>query len=154
MLCRTCWLPTKLWHAMRVWKSTFWSHIRIFFSQKISAKSVTNSERFHQGIMTMENGTKASGPQVCWQTIAGQWRRLYLTANTGENHSPVHFRGKFLPVSWARKVLFCTFNSSVPFKPCLIEKFCIHIWMQHKSTAKFIYWSSWDKKKINFCWPV
>jgi hypothetical protein len=30
--------------------------------------------------------------------------------NTGENHKPVHFRGRFLPVSWARKVLFCTFK--------------------------------------------
>ena len=30
ILCRTCWLRTKLWDAIRVWKSTFWSHTWIF----------------------------------------------------------------------------------------------------------------------------
>jgi len=33
-----------------------------FFPQKISVKSVTNM---------VKDCTKASGPQVCWQTIAG-----------------------------------------------------------------------------------
>ena len=40
----------------------------------------------------------------------GDWRVLYLTQNTDESHTPLHFRGKFLSVSWARKVLFCTFK--------------------------------------------
>ena len=42
MLFRTCWLRAKLWGAIRVWKSTFWRPTWIFFSQKISANSVTN----------------------------------------------------------------------------------------------------------------
>jgi len=35
---------------------------------------------------------------------------MYLRSNTGESHMPKHFRGKFLPVSLARKVLFCAFK--------------------------------------------
>ena len=45
-------------------------------------------------------------------------------------------------------------NSLVSLKPCAIEKFCIPVRIQHKNTAEFIYWSSWDKKKVIFCWPV
>jgi hypothetical protein len=57
-----------------------------------------------------KSGTKASGPQVCWQIIVGHWRGMYLTPITGEIHKPVHFRGRFLPASWARKVIFCAFQ--------------------------------------------
>ena len=82
-----------------------------FFSQKISAKSVTNMMKdFTKTLWLWKSGTKASGLQVCWQTITGHWRWMYLTPNTGEYHTPLHFRGKFLPVSWAHKVLFCTFK--------------------------------------------
>jgi hypothetical protein len=35
---------------------------------------------------------------------------MHLTPNTGESHTPLQFRGKFLPVSRARKVLFCTYQ--------------------------------------------
>jgi hypothetical protein len=35
---------------------------------------------------------------------------MYLTPNTGKSDMPVHFRGMFLPVSLAGKVLFCTFK--------------------------------------------
>jgi len=108
MLCRACWLSTKLWDAIWVWKSTFWSHTWIF-SQKISVKSVTNTVKdFTKILWLWKSGTKASGPQVHWQTIAGHWRWMYLTPDTCESHTPLHFRGKFLPVSWAGKVLFCT----------------------------------------------
>jgi len=108
MLCRTCCLRTKLWDAIWAWKYTFWSHTWIF-SHKISAKSVTNTVKdFTKKLWLWKSGTKASGPQVCWQTIAGQWRGMYLTPNTGESLTSQHFRGKFLPVSWPRKVPFCT----------------------------------------------
>jgi len=50
-----------------------------------------HGERFNQDIM-------ASGPQVCWQAIGGRGRGMYLRSNTGEYHTPLHFRGKFLPV--------------------------------------------------------
>ena len=43
-----------------------------FFSQKISVKSVTNTLKdFTKTFWLWESGTKASGPQVFWQTIAG-----------------------------------------------------------------------------------
>jgi hypothetical protein len=72
---------------------------------------VTNMVKdFTKKLCIWKSGTKASEPQVCWQTIAGQWRGMNLTPNTGESDKPVHFRGKFLPVSLARKVLFCTFK--------------------------------------------
>jgi len=42
------------------------------FSQKISAKSVTNRVKdFTKTFWLRKSGTKASGPQVCWQTTAG-----------------------------------------------------------------------------------
>ena len=42
-----------------------------FFSQKISAKSVTNTVKdFTKTFWLWKSGTKASGPQVCWQTTA------------------------------------------------------------------------------------
>jgi hypothetical protein len=44
-----------------------------FFSQKISAKSVTNTVKdFTKTLWLWKSGTKASEPQVCRQTIAGQ----------------------------------------------------------------------------------
>ena len=43
-----------------------------FFSQKISAKSVTNTVKdFTKTFWLRKSGTKASGPKVCRQTIAG-----------------------------------------------------------------------------------
>jgi len=42
------------------------------FSQKNSAKSVTNTAKDFAKILWLRKcGTKASGPQVCWQTVAG-----------------------------------------------------------------------------------
>jgi len=42
------------------------------FSQKLSAKSVTNKVKYFTKILwLLKSGTKAIGPQVCWQTIAG-----------------------------------------------------------------------------------
>jgi len=71
-----------------------------FFPQKISTKSVTNTVKdFTKTFWLCKSGTKASGPQVCWQTIAGHRRGMYLKPITAESHTPLHFRGKFLPVS-------------------------------------------------------
>ena len=96
MLCRICWLRAKLWYTIWVWKSTFWIPTWIF-SQKISAKSVTNTVKdFTKTLWLWKSGTKATGPQVCWQTIAGHWRGMYLKPITGWSHMPLHFRGKFL----------------------------------------------------------
>ena len=52
-------------------KIHFWSHASIF-SQKISAKSLTNTVKdFIKTLWLWKSGIKVSGPQVCWQTIAG-----------------------------------------------------------------------------------
>ena len=42
-----------------------------FFLENLSEVSDEHGERFHQDILAMEIGTKTSGPQVCWQIIAG-----------------------------------------------------------------------------------
>jgi len=43
-----------------------------FFSQKISAKSVTNTAKyFTKTFWLWKSGAKASGPQVCWQASDG-----------------------------------------------------------------------------------
>ena len=46
--------------------------LHLDFSQKISAKSVTNTVKdFSKTLWLWKSGNKAaSGPQVCWQTIA------------------------------------------------------------------------------------
>jgi hypothetical protein len=44
-----------------------------FFPQKISANSVTNTVKdFTEMLWLWKKGTKASEPQVCWQSIAGK----------------------------------------------------------------------------------
>ena len=42
------------------------------------------------------------------------WRQITVKFNT-----PLHFRGKFLPVSWAPKVLLCTFTFLCAFETLL-----------------------------------
>ena len=78
---------------------------------------------------------------------------MYRTQNTGESHRRQQFRGFFLPVSLARKVLLCTYKflcifETLPHRKILyiprISEFSI------KRTANFTYWSSWDKIKLNF----
>ena len=74
-----------------------------------------------------------------WHQIPAKVMRLYILE---ESFCLFHEHMKYS---------FAHLNSSVYLKPCLIEKFCIHIWIQHKT---FVYRSSWDKKKVKFCWPV
>jgi len=42
-----------------------------FFPENLSEVSDEHGERFHKDIIAMESRTKASGPQVCWYTVAG-----------------------------------------------------------------------------------
>ena len=70
MLCRTCRLRTKLWDAMWVRKSTFWSHTE-FVPENLGEVSDEHSARFHQDIMTMEIGyqgrwTSRILAHYCW----------------------------------------------------------------------------------------
>jgi len=110
MLCRTCWLRTKLWDASWVWKSTFWNHTWIFFfPEYLGEVSDEHGERFHQDIMAMEKRYQGKWTlSILWQTIAGHWRGMYLTPDTAESHKPQHFR--------VRKVLFCTFKFLCSFE--------------------------------------
>jgi len=42
-----------------------------FFPENLGEASEEHGERFHQDILDIwKNGTKASGPKVCWQAIA------------------------------------------------------------------------------------
>jgi len=110
MLCGKFRLRTKLWDTIGVWKSTFWSHTLIF-----SRKSRRSDWRTRWKISPRHYSYGKAVPRQVdlkffWQTIAGHWRLMYRKPNTGENHKPLHFSGKFLPVSLTRKALFCTFK--------------------------------------------
>ena len=145
MLCRTCWLwlGTNLWDAIWVWKSTFWSQIWIF-SQKISAKSVTNT------VKDFTETLKTSGRQVCWQIFAGHWRWIYPKPNTDKSHKPLNFRRRFLLVSWACKVLLCTCKFLCVFETLSYRK----ILYTYKNSAQKVLISSFIEfhgtKKLNF----
>ena len=41
-----------------------------FFPENLGEVSDEHDEKFHQDFCLRKSGTKASGPQVCWQTIA------------------------------------------------------------------------------------
>jgi hypothetical protein len=55
---------------MRMKNHFLQSHLD-FFPENLSEVSYEHGEIFHPDIMTKESGTKANGPNVCWQTIAG-----------------------------------------------------------------------------------
>jgi len=67
-----------------------------FFPENLGEVSDEQVKDFTKTFWLWKSGTKASGPQVCWQPI------------TGESRMPLQFRGKFLPVPLVRKVPFCT----------------------------------------------
>ena len=79
-----------------------------FFPRKSRRSQWRTVNDFTKTFWLWKSGTKASGPQVCWQTIAGLWGGMYLKPITGESHTPLHFSGTFLPVSLVRTASFCT----------------------------------------------
>ena len=79
-----------------------------FFPENLGEVSDKHGEIFHQDIWLWKSRTKTSGPQVRWQTIVGHWRWMYLKPIICDNHKPLHFISKVLPVSLVCKVLFCT----------------------------------------------
>jgi len=120
----------KLWDAVWVSKSTFWS-LTWIFSQKSLAKLVTN---------TVKDFTK-----TLWL-----WKRQVnlkyvgkLLLDTEEACTWRQKPAKVIRLCILEKI-FCLFHehvkycfahlsSSVSLKTCLIEKFCIHFWIQHKT---------------------
>ena len=129
---QTCWLRTKLWNAIWVWKSTFWSHTWIF-SQKILAKSVRN---------TVTDFTRHCdyGKMVASKVDLKYVGRLLLDTEEGCTWRKIPAKvirlcileGSFCLSDEHVKYYFAHLNSSISLKTCLIEKFCIHIWIQHK----------------------
>jgi hypothetical protein len=79
---------------------------------------------------------------------------MYLMPNTGESDKPLHFRGTFLPVSLARKVLFCTFKFFCIFET-LPDRRTLYICVCVSELCKKVLLSSstevcGTKKKLNF----
>jgi hypothetical protein len=56
---------------------------------------------------------------------------MYLTPNTGESHRSKYLENCFCLFHEHVKYYFAHLNSSASLKPCLIETFRIHIWIQH-----------------------
>jgi len=77
---------------------------------------------------------------------------MYLKPITGESHTPLHFRGKFLPVSLVRKVPFCT-NRVLCIIETLPDRKILYTYL---NSAKKVLLSSPievcgpKKKKLNF----
>jgi len=76
---------------------------------------------------------------------------MYLKPITGESHTPLHFRGKFLPVSLVLKVLFCT-NSILCIFETLPDRKILYTYL---NSAYEVLLSSpievrGPKKKLNF----
>jgi len=132
MLCRNRWRRTKLWDAVWVWKSTFRSHTWIFPRKvwrshwrtrwKISpryygyGKAIPRQVDFKcvgRLLLDTEKG-------YAWRQIPAKVISLYIL-----DEGFCLFHGHL-------KYCFTHLNFSVSLKPCLIEKFCIHIWIQHK----------------------
>jgi len=64
---------------------------------------------------------------------------MYLKPITSEIHKPVHFSGKFLPVSLVRKVLFCT-NTALCIFETLHDRKILYAYLNlAKSAANFTY---------------
>ena len=79
-----------------------------FFPENLGEVSDVHGEKFHKDILAMEKRYRGKWILIiladyCW-TVKG----MYLKAITGGSHMPLYFRGKLLPVSLERKVLFCT----------------------------------------------
>jgi hypothetical protein len=136
-------------------ENPLWGVTLGFLSQKISENSVTNTVKdFTKTIWLWKSGNKASDPQVCWQTNAGQWRGMYLKRNNGESDRPLNFRGMFLPVSLACKVLFCTYKFLRIFET-LPDRNILYTYLH--SALKALLRSHTEvrgTKKAKFCWPV
>ena len=124
------------------------------FSQKITAKSVANTKDFTKTLWLWKRGTKAKWTSSMLADCCWTLKRDVHEANYRASHTPLHFRGTFLPVSLAHKVLFCTNIVLCNFET-LPDRKILYIYISQfniKSTAEFIYRSLWDQKKEDkFC---
>jgi len=103
-----------------------------FFFQKISAKSVIT--RWKISLRHYVYG-KAVPRQVDLKYVG----RLLLDTEEGRTRRQIPAKvirlyileGSFCLFHEYVKYYFAHLNSSVSLKPCLIEKFCIYVWIQH-----------------------
>jgi len=111
-----------------------------FFPENLGEVCDEHGERFHQDFMSMEKryqskGTSSMLADYCWtlkiDVPDAKYQRVILLYILEESFCLFHEHVKYC---------FAHLNSSVSLKPCLVEKFSIHIRIQRKKgTAKFIY---------------
>ena len=81
-----------------------------FFTENLGEVSDEHGERFHHDIMNMlkryqGKWTSSMLADYCWTL-----KRDLTDAKNRRNSYASNFRGKFLPVSLARKVIFCIYK--------------------------------------------
>jgi len=80
-------------------KSTLRSHNWNFFSENLGEVIDEHGKRFHQDIMSMEKRYQGKWTSSMLANYYWTLKRDVPDANTGEIHTSLHFRGKFLPIS-------------------------------------------------------
>ena len=108
------------------------SHLN-FFPQKISAKSVTNTVKyFTKTFWLWKSGTKASGLQYVGRLLVDTEEGCIWSQLPAKVISLYILEVTFCMFHQYVKYYFTQIKFSVSLKSCLIEKFCIHIWIQQK----------------------
>ena len=98
-----------------------------FHSENLGEVSDVHGERFHQDILAMDKRyqgkwTSSMLADYCWtwSQLPAKVIRLYILEE------------RFCLFHYYVKYYFAQIESSVSSKLCLIEKLCIHKWIQHK----------------------
>jgi len=127
IFCRVCWLCTKLWNAIWVSKSTFWSHTWIFSPRKSRRSQwrtrwkISLRHYGYEKAVTRQVDLKYVGrllldtEEGCiWRQIPAKVIRLYILEETS-----CLFRENV-------KYYVAHLNSSVSLKPCPVQhkKWC------------------------------
>jgi len=99
------------------------------FSQKIWAKSVTNTVKdFTKTLWLWKSSTRASGPHNMLAEYCCTLKREVPDAKyRTKSYAAYILEESFRLFREHVTYYFAHLNSSVSLKPCLIEKFCIHI---------------------------
>jgi len=70
-----------------------------FFPENLGEVSDEHGEKFHQDIITMEKRHQSKWTSNMLADYCWTLKMDVLDAKYGESRTPLHFRGKFLPVS-------------------------------------------------------
>ena len=123
-----------------------------FFPKNLGEDSDEHGERFHQDNMAMEKRYQRHvalkyeyvGRLLLDTEAVCTWRQM-----PAKNISLYIVKESFCLFHENVKYYFAHLNSSVFLKPCLIEKFCIHIWLQHKRYCYLHLLKFVGQKKLN-----